>query len=164
MSGLALFLVIGLSVGMTLLVSFFLSRTVLKGMPSAFVLELPPFRRPQIGQVLVRSLLDRTIFVLGRAITAAAPAGAVIWLLQRIPVGDGTQTNPNDCWQQKGNRRPFPAACFLADGQQCGSTGKMVQGKQNGADSRRPSPAICHKHCPCLAAPFHQHPALTIKH
>lgn len=90
MSGLALFLVIGLSVGMTLLVSFFLSRTVLKGMPSAFVLELPPFRRPQIGQVLVRSLLDRTIFVLGRAITAAAPAGAVIWLLQRIPMGDGT--------------------------------------------------------------------------
>ena len=90
MSGFALFLVIGLSVGMTLLVSFFLSRTVLKGMPSAFVLELPPFRRPQIGQVLVRSLLDRTIFVLGRAVTAAAPAGAVIWLLQRIPVGDGT--------------------------------------------------------------------------
>ena len=90
MSGFALFLVIGLSVGMTLLVSFFLSRTVLKGMPSAFVLELPPFRRPQIGQVLVRSLLDRTIFVLGRAITAAAPAGAVIWLLQRIPMGDGT--------------------------------------------------------------------------
>ncbi len=90
MSGLALFVVIGLSVGMTLLVSFFLSRTVLKGMPSAFVLELPPFRRPQIGQVLVRSLLDRTIFVLGRAITAAAPAGAVIWLLQRIQIGDGT--------------------------------------------------------------------------
>ena len=90
MSGFALFLVIGLSVGMTLLVSFFLSRTVLRGMPSAFVLELPPFRRPQIGQVLVRSLLDRTIFVLGRAITAAAPAGAVIWMLQRIPVGDGT--------------------------------------------------------------------------
>lgn len=90
MSGFALFLVIGFSVGMTLLVSFFLSRTLLKGMPSAFVLELPPFRRPQIGQVLVRSLLDRTIFVLGRAITAAAPAGAVIWLLQRIPVGDST--------------------------------------------------------------------------
>lgn len=90
MSGFALFAVIGLSVGMTLLVSFFLSRTVLKGMPSAFVLELPPFRRPQIGQVLVRSLLDRTIFVLGRAITAAAPAGAVIWLLQRIQIGDGT--------------------------------------------------------------------------
>lgn len=90
MSGFALFLVIGLSVGMTLLVSFFLSRTVLKGMSSAFVLELPPFRRPQIGQVLVRSLLDRTIFVLGRAITAAAPAGAIIWMLQRIPVGDST--------------------------------------------------------------------------
>lgn len=90
MSGFALFVVIGLSVGMTLLVSFFLSRTVLKGMPSAFVLELPPFRRPQIGQVLVRSLLDRTIFVLGRAITAAAPAGAIIWLLQRIQIGNGT--------------------------------------------------------------------------
>lgn len=90
MSGFALFVVIGLSVGMTLLVSFFLSRTVLRGLPSAFVLELPPFRRPQIGQVLLRSLLDRTIFVLGRAITAAAPAGAVIWLLQRIQIGDGT--------------------------------------------------------------------------
>ncbi len=90
MSGITLFVVIGLSVGMTLLVSFFLSQTVLRGMPSAFVLELPPFRRPQIGQVLVRSLLDRTIFVLGRAMTAAAPAGAIIWLLQRIPVGDGT--------------------------------------------------------------------------
>lgn len=90
MSGFALFVVIGLSVGMTLLVSFFLSRTVLKGMPSAFVLELPPFRRPQIEQVLLRSLLDRTIFVLGRAITAAAPAGAIIWLLQRIQIGDGT--------------------------------------------------------------------------
>ena len=90
MSGFALFVVIGLSVGMTLLVSFFLSRTVLRGMSSAFVLELPPFRRPQIGQVLLRSLLDRTIFVLGRAITAAAPAGAIIWLLQRIQIGDGT--------------------------------------------------------------------------
>lgn len=90
LAGFALFVVIGLSVGMTLLVSFFLSRTVLRGMPSAFVLELPPFRRPQIGQVLLRSLLDRTIFVLGRAITAAAPAGALIWLLQRIWVGDGT--------------------------------------------------------------------------
>lgn len=90
LAGFALFFVVGLSVGMTLLVSFFLSRTVLRGMPSAFVLELPPFRRPQIGQVLLRSLLDRTIFVLGRAITAAAPAGALIWMLQHVTVGNGT--------------------------------------------------------------------------
>ena len=77
-----------MAIGITFLVSKILSMTILKGMRSSFVLELPPYRRPQIGKILVRSILDRTIFVLGRAITAAAPAGALIWLLQNIYVGD----------------------------------------------------------------------------
>ena len=64
----------------TLACSRLLSATVLKGMPSSFALELPPFRKPRVGQVVVRSMLDRTLFVLGRAAAVAAPAGAVIWL------------------------------------------------------------------------------------
>ncbi len=87
LSGFAVCIVVLLSVGTTLLVSAFLSRTILKGVPSSFVLELPPYRKPKIGQVLVRSLLDRTIFVLGRAVTVAVPAGAVIWLCGNIEVG-----------------------------------------------------------------------------
>lgn len=63
-----------LCVGVTLGCSRLLSATVLKGVPSAFALELPPFRRPKVGQVLIRSVLDRTLFVLGRAVTVAAPA------------------------------------------------------------------------------------------
>ncbi len=65
----------------TLLVSRILSKTILKGIPSSFALELPPYRCPKIGQVLVRSLMDRTIFVLGRAVIVAAPAGLIIWVL-----------------------------------------------------------------------------------
>ena len=57
-------------------------------MPSSFILELPPYRKPQIGKVLVRSLLDRTLFVLGRAIIVAAPAGLVIWILANVQVFD----------------------------------------------------------------------------
>ncbi len=72
----------------TLLVSFLLSKTVLKGEPSSFALELPPYRRPRIGEVLVRSILDRTVNVLLRALTAAAPAGLLIWLLANIPAGE----------------------------------------------------------------------------
>ena len=86
-AGVFVFLFILLSVTMMLLVSFFLSKTLLKGMPSAFVLELPPYRRPRVGQVILRSVLDRTAFVLGRAITVAIPAGAVIWLCQNVEVG-----------------------------------------------------------------------------
>ena len=78
------------AVGMTLLASRLLTATVLRGQLSAFSLELPPYRMPQVGQVLVRSLLDRTLFVLGRAVTVAAPAGLVIWVLGRVPVGSGT--------------------------------------------------------------------------
>lgn len=70
-----------LGVGMTFLASRFLSQTVLKGDTSAFTLELPPYRRPQIGKVIVRSILDRTIFVLGRAMAVAAPAGLLIWIM-----------------------------------------------------------------------------------
>jgi ferrous iron transport protein B len=77
-----------LGVVMTLLISKLLSKTILKGMPSSFNLELPPYRRPQFGKVIVRSILDRTLFVLGRAIVVAAPAGLVIWILSNIYVGD----------------------------------------------------------------------------
>ena len=76
-----------LSFGMSFFASWLLSHTVLKGVPSFFTLELPPYRRPQAGKVLVRSLLDRTLFVLGRAVTAAAPAGLLIWLLANITIG-----------------------------------------------------------------------------
>ena len=78
------------AVAMSLLASRLLTATVLRGQLSAFSLELPPYRMPQVGQVLVRSLLDRTLFVLGRAVTVAAPAGLVIWVLGRVPVGSGT--------------------------------------------------------------------------
>ena len=91
LEGAALLLgVLVLGVAGTLACSRFLSATVLKGMPSSFALELPPFRRPRVGQVLVRSVLDRTLFVLGRAVTVAAPAGAVIWLTANITIGDAT--------------------------------------------------------------------------
>ena len=71
----------------TLGASFLLSRTLLKGVPSSFTLELPPYRRPQPGKVIVRSIFDRTLCVLGRAVAVAAPAGLVIWLLANLTVG-----------------------------------------------------------------------------
>jgi ferrous iron transport protein B len=77
-----------LGIVVALLVSGFLSRTWLKGEPSAFSLELPPYRPPRILQTLYTSLLDRTLIVLGRAITMAAPAGAVIWLISNLYIGD----------------------------------------------------------------------------
>ncbi len=87
-SALWLLAIIVLGVFMTLLVSRILSKTLLKGEPSSFALELPPYRRPQVGRVLIRSILDRTLFVLGRAVTVAAPAGLIIWLLANIQAGD----------------------------------------------------------------------------
>ena len=66
-----------LGTGMTFLLSFLLSHTLLKGIPSSFTLELPPYRKPQIGKVLIRSVCDRTLFVLGRACMVAAPAGMI---------------------------------------------------------------------------------------
>lgn len=85
-SALALTAAILLSIFATLGASWALSHTVLKGVPSSFTLELPPYRRPQIGKVIVRSMFDRTFFVLGRAVAVAAPAGLIIWLLANISV------------------------------------------------------------------------------
>ncbi len=82
--------VIVLGVLMTFLVSRLLSVTILKGVPSSFTLELPPYRRPQVGKVIVRSILDRTLFVLGRAAMVAAPAGLIIWLMANITVGNAS--------------------------------------------------------------------------
>lgn len=86
LSAAALTAVIILGILMTFLVSKILSATILKGEPSSFTLELPPFRKPQIGKILVRSLLDRTVFVLGRAAAVAAPAGAIIWILANVSI------------------------------------------------------------------------------
>ncbi len=82
------FILLGLA--MTFLVSKILSQTILKGMPSSFALELPPYRKPQVKQVIIRSLLDRTLFVLGRAVSVAAPAGLIIWLAANITIGEVT--------------------------------------------------------------------------
>lgn len=87
-SALILTLIIVIGILMTFLVSWILSKTILKGVPSSFTLELPPYRRPQIGKVIVRSVFDRTLFVLGRAVTVAAPAGLVIWLMANVHIND----------------------------------------------------------------------------
>lgn len=79
--------VILLAVAATLLLTRLLSATCLRGVPSGFTMELPPYRPPQLGQILVRSVLDRTLFVLGRAVAVAAPTGAVIWLLGHVTLG-----------------------------------------------------------------------------
>lgn len=81
---LLIFILIGVVV--TFIVSKILSITILKGVPSSFTLELPPYRRPQIGKVLVRSLIDRTLFVLKRAVCVSAPAGLVIWLFSNLTI------------------------------------------------------------------------------
>lgn len=90
LSSLLLTATILFSVFCTFFASKLLSKTVLKGMPSSFTLELPPYRRPQVLKVIVRSVFDRTLFVLGRAVSVAAPAGIVIWLFANIHIGDGT--------------------------------------------------------------------------
>lgn len=86
-SGLVIILIL-LGIAVTLLVSLIASKTFFKGTPSTFSLELPPFRKPQIGRIIIRSIFDRTLFVLGRAVAVALPAGAVIWLLANITIGD----------------------------------------------------------------------------
>lgn len=87
LSALLLTLFIVLGVFMTFAASRLLSMTVLKGVPSSFTLELPPYRRPQIGKVIVRSIFDRTLFVLGRAVAVAAPAGMLIWIMANVQLG-----------------------------------------------------------------------------
>ena len=86
-SALLLALLILVGVGMTFAASWLLGVTLLRGVSSSFTLELPPFRRPQIGRVIVRSVFDRTLFVLGRAAAVAAPAGLVIWLMANVSIG-----------------------------------------------------------------------------
>ena len=81
-------LVVLLGIIMTLFISKLLSKTILKGTESSFILELPPYRKPQIGKILIRSIFDRTLFVLGRAIQVALPAGAVIWIMANLNIGD----------------------------------------------------------------------------
>lgn len=86
-SSILLTLIIILCILMTLIISRLLSSTILKGLPSSFTLELPPYRSPDIGRIAVRSVVDRTAFVLGRAVISAIPAGALIWCLANINVG-----------------------------------------------------------------------------
>jgi len=85
-STLCVLLLILLGIYLTLIASKILSKTLLKGFPSSFILELPPYRKPQLGKILVRSIFDRTLFVLGRAVAVAAPAGLVIWLFANINI------------------------------------------------------------------------------
>ncbi len=85
-SALLLTALIVLGILITFGVTKLLSCTILKGVPSSFTLEMPPYRKPQIGRVIVRSLLDRTVFVLGRAAAVAAPAGLLIWILANVTV------------------------------------------------------------------------------
>jgi len=77
-----------IGIAFTFAASWILSRTVLKGEASAFTLELPPYRRPNVSRILYTSIIDRTIFVLWRAMQTAAPAGAIIWVLANITIGD----------------------------------------------------------------------------
>ena len=89
-STILLTIVILFGVFMTFAISKLLSKTILRGEASAFTLELPPYRRPKIWEIIVRSVFDRTLFVLGRAIAISAPAGLVIWILANISVGNIT--------------------------------------------------------------------------
>ena len=82
--------VILLGIAVTFGVTKLLSKTLLKGVPSSYTLELPPYRKPQILKVLVRSIFDRTLFVLGRAAAVAVPAGLIIWLMANVTVNDVT--------------------------------------------------------------------------
>ena len=81
--------VILIGVGATFLFTKLLSATVLRGVPSSFTLEMPPYRAPQVGRVIVRYIFDRTLFVLGRAAAVAAPAGLVIWCMANIRTSAG---------------------------------------------------------------------------
>lgn len=87
-STLLVLVIVVFGIMMTLFISKILSKTILKGVPSSFILELPPYRKPQIGKVFIRSIFDRTLFVLGRAVSVALPAGIIIWLFANIHFND----------------------------------------------------------------------------
>lgn len=89
-TALSITLLIIVGVLTTLLVSYILSKTLLKGVPSTFTLELPPYRPPQVGRIIYTSIMDRTLFVLRRAVTVAIPAGIIIWIFANIHIGDIT--------------------------------------------------------------------------
>lgn len=86
LSAFILTFIILIGIFMTLIVSKFLSKTFLKGTPSSFTLELPPYRRPQFLKVIVRSIFDKTLKILGRALAVAFPAGIIIWLFSNIDI------------------------------------------------------------------------------
>lgn len=86
-STLAVCVIVLIGIGFTFLVSSILSKTLLKGESTGAVLELPPYRKPQVGKILVHSLIDRTLFVLGRSLAVAIPAGIVIWILANLHIG-----------------------------------------------------------------------------
>lgn len=88
LSTLAVLAIVVFGIMMTLFISKILSKTILKGVPSSFVLELPPYRKPQMGKVFIRSIFDRTLFVLERAVSVAIPAGIIIWLFANIQFND----------------------------------------------------------------------------
>lgn len=85
-ASLILISIILLGIFLTLLTSKVLSKTLLKGIPSSFILELPPYRRPAFCSVIIRSIFDRTLFVLGRAVVVAAPAGLLIWIMANMEI------------------------------------------------------------------------------
>jgi ferrous iron transport protein B len=90
-SAAASLVVVGLvltGITVTLLVSRLLTKTLLRGEPSFFILELPPYRKPQVGRIIIRSVLDRTLFVLRRAVVVAVPAGALTWILANTFIND----------------------------------------------------------------------------
>jgi ferrous iron transport protein B len=107
---------------LTFVVSWGLSRTVLKGEASAFSLELPPYRPPRVLQTIYTSVIDRTLIVLWRAVVFAVPAGAVIWLLSNINVNDVSlaehfiKSTASSCWPTSSPSRPTrssspPSSC-----------------------------------------------------
>ena len=87
LSALILAMIIVFSLALTLLLSNLLSKTLLKGEASHYILELPPYRKPQPSKILFESVVNRTLFVLGRAVSVAFPAGIVIWILANVSFG-----------------------------------------------------------------------------
>ena len=81
---------VAFSVLMTLFASKILSKTVLKGIPASFTLELPPYRLPKIKKIIIRSVLDRTLKILARAVIVAVPAGIIIWLCSNVLINEKT--------------------------------------------------------------------------
>lgn len=86
-------LVVLIGIILTLIISNLLSKTILKGEKTSFILELPPYRKPQIIKTIIQSIINKIIFVLGRAVLIAAPAGIVIWLLANLSINDVTLLN-----------------------------------------------------------------------